>query len=71
MRIRSLIAIVTVSVLVMAACGSDDDGGDDGSPQPTADGGGGGTASLPLDEWLSADLDDCAEEPTGEPLKIG
>jgi branched-chain amino acid transport system substrate-binding protein len=72
MRIRSLIAIVTVSVLVMAACGgSDDTGGDDGSPTPSADGGGGGTASLPLEEWLNADLDDCAEAPTGEPLKIG
>ena len=71
MRIRSLIAIVSVSVLVMAACGGSDETDDAASPQPTGDGGGGGSAALPLDEWLSADLDDCAEAPTGEPLKIG
>jgi branched-chain amino acid transport system substrate-binding protein len=70
MRIRSLIGVVVVSALVMGACGGDDDGGDGATPEPTGTGAG-GTAALPLDDWLSADLDACAEAPTGEPLKIG
>lgn len=65
------LGMVLVGALLLGAC---DDGDEDGG-EPTgatgATGAGGGTAGLPLEEWLAADLNDCAETPTGDPLRIG
>jgi branched-chain amino acid transport system substrate-binding protein len=76
MRGRLWLGLVVVLTLLAAACGDGDDGGEatgstDGATTTGETGVGGGTAGLPLDEYLAADLDACAEAPTGEALTIG
>jgi branched-chain amino acid transport system substrate-binding protein len=68
MRARP-VGVLTVLLLVAAACG-----GGDGAEEETRAPTGAiepGTAGLPLDAWLEADLEACADEPTGAPLRIG
>jgi branched-chain amino acid transport system substrate-binding protein len=62
--------LVLAGALALTACGGGDAGGDGGDG--VTDGGvRAGSAELPLDDWLATDLGACAEEPTGEPLRIG
>ena len=67
MKFKWLIAVLAIFSLIAAACGDDDD--DAGA------GGGGGDAAtgegLDIDAILGADLDNCADAPTGDPIKVG
>lgn len=65
---KLLIALLAVFALVAAACG-DSDSSSDSSSGGTDGGSGGGR--LDVDAVLAADLDNCEEAPTGDPLKIG
>lgn len=65
MRFKSVAVCLAVLGLVAASCGGD---GSSGS------GGGGsvaGGAGLDIDAVLGADLDTCAEEPSGDPIRVG
>ncbi|MEE9414989.1 MAG: ABC transporter substrate-binding protein [Acidimicrobiales bacterium] len=75
MKLRFLIALLAVFTLVAAACGSDDpvDSTDDTTEtddSATSDDGPAAT-SVDIDAILSADLDNCAAAPTGDPIKVG
>lgn len=67
MKLRSLLGLLLALALVAAACGSDDSS--DGSSG--GDGGSGDATSVDLDAVLAADLDNCEEAPTGDPIKVG
>ncbi|MCP3990289.1 MAG: ABC transporter substrate-binding protein [Actinomycetia bacterium] len=77
MKIRFLIALLAVFALIAAACGSDDDSSDDAESEQSetgSDSEGGSASSGPavdIDAILAADLADCAEAPTGDPVKVG
>jgi branched-chain amino acid transport system substrate-binding protein len=60
--------LVAAAALLAAACARAAEA-PEGSPAPT--GVAAGTAGLPLDAWLSVDLDACAPAPSGEALRIG
>lgn len=76
MKIYKVLALLLSLALIAAACGSDDasetssgtsseSGGDDAAAAPA----GGGT--LDIDAILNADLDNCAEAPSGDPIRVG
>ena len=65
MKIKTLVAFLAAFALIAAACG--DDGGD--TESGSSEGGSGGT--LDIDAILAADLDNCEEAPSGDPIKVG
>ncbi len=80
------LALLLVATLVLAACGGDDDGGDpaddtaddaateaaaDDGDDAGSDAGSGGGGALDVDAILEQAGEDCAAEPTGDPLVIG
>ncbi len=72
MKLRKLLGLLLALALTAAACGSDseaDSAADAGSDDAAQDGG--SSAGLDIDAILSADLDNCAETPTGDPIKVG
>jgi len=75
MRIKWLIALLAVFALVAAACGDDDSASDagDGDAAGDADAGDGDAAGfeLDIDAVLGADLDNCADAPEGDPIRVG
>ena len=77
MKLRTLLALLAAFAMLAAACGGDDDDaettetGDTESAEDAGDGGGGGGAGLDIDAILAADLDNCAEAPTGDPIRVG
>lgn len=69
MKLRTLLALLAAFALLAAACGSDDETTDaGGSESGSSDGSG---AGLDIDAILGADLDDCAEAPSGDAIKVG
>jgi hypothetical protein len=84
---KRTLSVLCAASLVLAACGGDDDetGGDDTGAEtaapatepadtataetaaPPVSGG----AAVDIDAMLAADLANCAEAPTGEPIKVG
>ncbi len=87
MKLRKLLALLAMFAMLAAACGGGDDAGDDteATEEETTDEAetdeaeeaegdedaapAGGT--LDIDSILNADLDNCAEAPTGDPIKVG
>ncbi|MEZ5378050.1 MAG: ABC transporter substrate-binding protein [Acidimicrobiales bacterium] len=82
MTSKKLMALLMGLALVAAACGGS--GSDAASDGGTSAGDGGssssdgadtvgtaGTPAIDIDAVLDADLDNCAEAPTGEPIKVG
>ncbi|MEM7324448.1 MAG: ABC transporter substrate-binding protein [Actinomycetota bacterium] len=75
MKFRTLAALLAAFALLAAACGSDDDSSDasgsaSASGSETAGSGGSG-ATIDIDAILSADLDNCADAPSGDPIRVG
>jgi len=64
MRLRFAIALLAVFALVAAACGDSDSDTDES-------GGSDGGGVLDIDAILGADLDNCAEAPSGDAIKVG
>ena len=62
-----MVALLAAFALVVAACGDDDDTSADGGGSDESSGGG----TLDIDAILGADLDNCAEAPTGDPIQVG
>ena len=70
MRLRQLFALLLTLAIIATACGSSDDSsGDDGGS--TGSGDSASAAGLDIDAILSADLADCAEAPSGDPIRVG
>lgn len=67
MKIKTLVAFLAAFALIAAACG--DDGDSDDTSSASSAGGSGGT--LDIDAILAADLDNCEEAPSGDPIKVG
>ncbi|NCG38453.1 MAG: ABC transporter substrate-binding protein [Actinobacteria bacterium] len=63
MKFKFLIALLAVFSLIAAACGDDD--------ESSSSGGDFGGGSVDIDGILGADLDNCADAPTGDPIKVG
>lgn len=72
MKLTRLLAMLFAFTLVAAACGSD---GDTDVSAESDDGGGEAAAAtgegLDIDAILAADLANCAEAPTGDPIRVG
>ena len=68
MKIKHLLIALLALALVASSCGSDDD--ESGVDNGDTSGGGSGPA-LDIDEVLAADLDNCAEAPDGDPIRVG
>ncbi len=68
MRLKHLAALLAAFALLAAACGGDDDDTSASGDGSSSSGGGG---SLDIDAILGADLDNCAEAPTGDPIRVG
>jgi len=68
MRLKHLAALLAAFALLAAACGGDDDTSADGE---SSSGSGGGGGSLDIDAILGADLDNCDEAPSGDPIRVG
>lgn len=68
MKLTRLIALLLAFTLAAAACGSDADttNADDGDGGEVASGDG-----LDIDAILAADLDNCVDAPTGDPIRVG
>ncbi|MEL6981211.1 MAG: ABC transporter substrate-binding protein [Actinomycetota bacterium] len=66
MNLKRLLALLAAFALLAAACGDDDSSADGGD---SSSGSGGGT--LDIDAILNADLDNCEEAPTGDPIRVG
>jgi branched-chain amino acid transport system substrate-binding protein len=69
MKLRTLLALLAAFALLAAACGSDDETTDAGDGESAESGGSG--AGLDIDAILGADLDNCAEAPSGDAIKVG
>ncbi|MEM7276390.1 MAG: hypothetical protein AAF547_25180, partial [Actinomycetota bacterium] len=63
---RKLLAVLAALALLAAACG-----GDDEAESGSASGGGEAGGTLDIDAILEADLDDCADAPSGDPIRVG
>ena len=68
MRFRYAVALLAAFALLAAACGDDDDTASSGDDSGDSSSGGG---TLDIDAILGADLDDCADAPTGDPIRVG
>lgn len=67
MKLRKLLTLLAIFGLLAAACGSDDgETATDGGESAAAGGG-----SIDVDAILNADLDNCEEAPTGDPIRVG
>ncbi len=66
MKRTTLAALLAVFALLAAACGDDTE--DSGA---TSGGEGSSGGSVDIDAILAADLSDCADEPSGDPIKVG
>ncbi len=68
MRLRYLVALLAAFALLAAACGDDDstDGGSDSGDSGESAGG-----TLDIDAILAADLDNCTDAPSGDPIRVG
>lgn len=76
MKLERLLALLLAFTLVAAACGDSDDSddsADDSSSEDSSAGsdGGGSAAGLDIDAILAADLDNCVEAPSGDPIRVG
>ncbi len=84
MKLRKMLSLIFAMMLLAAACGDDGESSDttaDAGSDTTADAGSDTTAaavdappsaeSLDIDTVLAADLDNCAEAPSGDPIKVG
>ncbi len=79
MKFSKLVALLLCLALLAAACGSDDaedtssdaatDQADDGATDDASTSTAGPT--LDIDAILSADLDNCADAPSGDPVRVG
>lgn len=65
MKLKTLVALLAIFALVAAACGGDD--------STESDGGGGESSAtdVDIDAILAADLENCEEAPSGDPIKVG
>lgn len=71
MKYKTLIALVATFALIAAACGGDDDDDAADSGNSGSSGSGSGSAVLDIDAVLAADLANCEEAPSGDPIKVG
>ena len=80
MTFRKLMALLAVLAMLAAACGSDDAGDTATDDAATASDDGDAmeddamseeSHSIDINAILSADLDNCAEAPSGDPIKVG
>ena len=77
MKLKKLLALLLCLALFAVACGSDDAGDSESSASDTAsdtsDGGDAAPAggALDIDAILNADLDNCEEAPSGDPIRVG
>ncbi len=80
MTIRKLMALLAILAMLAAACGSDGDSdtATDDAPAESDEGDAmeddamaEESHSLDIDAVLAADLSNCAEAPTGDPIKVG
>ena len=74
MKIRYLLSLLFAFALVAAACGggdSDSAAETDGGSDTEATEGEASGAGLDIDAILAADLANCAEAPTGDPIQVG
>ncbi len=74
MKLKTLIALFAIFTLLTAACGGDDDDdatdvvtddGDDMAEEPHTD------DTVDIAGILAADLDNCADAPSGDPIRVG
>ncbi|MCY3618232.1 MAG: hypothetical protein OXG66_11195, partial [Acidimicrobiaceae bacterium] len=63
LKLKFLLALLAAFALVVAACGNDDD---DGGATSAPDG-----AEVDINAILAADLNNCADAPTGDPIRVG
>ena len=72
MKLTRLIALLLAFTLAAAACGSDDEAVDaTGSGDGETSTASASAAGLDIDAILAADLDNCVEAPTGDPIRVG
>jgi branched-chain amino acid transport system substrate-binding protein len=65
---KALLALLATVTLIAASCGDDDD---DSSAAGSDGGGSTAGVTFDVDAWLDADLANCVDAPTGDPLIIG
>ncbi len=70
MKLKWLIALLAVVSLIAAACG-DDDAAEEDKTGETADPVVIAPAEMDIDAILEADLNNCTDAPTGEPIRVG
>ncbi|MDG2263072.1 MAG: ABC transporter substrate-binding protein [Actinomycetota bacterium] len=63
MKLRLVVTLLAVFGLIAAACGD--------SSESSGGSGGGSGGGLDIDAILGADLADCADAPSGDPIKVG
>jgi len=68
MKVSKLVAVLLSLAMLAVACGSDS-ATETSASSDAASGGGGG--SVDIDAILNADLDNCEDAPSGDPIKIG
>lgn len=68
MKFSKLLALLLSLALVAVACGSDSASDTDSSSDAAS---GGSGAQLDINSILEADLDDCADAPSGDPIRVG
>ena len=80
MRANKFVHVAVVGALALAACGGSEEAEPDSSAAPGSDAEPGtsepapapsGAAAVDIEAMLAADLDNCAEAPTGDPIKVG
>ncbi len=83
MNAKRLAALLAVLAMLAASCGSsssdaadtsaggESTSGGEATSEEGAEGGTAGTPAVDIDAVLATDLDNCAEAPTGEPVKVG
>lgn len=72
MKFKYLIALLAAFALVAASCGGDDaEEAVEGEETASASEGGESVAGLDIDAALAADLDNCGEAPSGDPIIVG
>jgi len=75
MKIYKVLALLLSLALVAAACGSDEatdtSAASDTATADNTDASDSGGGALDIDAILNADLDNCADAPSGDPIKVG